>query len=662
MTSALLAYLVSSLWQAPLLVLLTAGVLSLFRNANATTRYAAWFATLVAILAVPLASTAWLYAAHSGLPVHHVAITVPGLLADGALGLWAALALLALLRVGAASLALGKLKRDALPLTPEYRDAMPLWNACADAAGGRETRLCVSPDVAVPVAVGLFDGLIVMPDHVLETFASGDIDRFTLHELAHLRRRDDWTCMVQRLIGALLFFNPLVAFVARRLDLEREVACDDWVVSLTDDVRPYAVGLTRMAEATARGHRPLATPAVFATRKSLSIRIERLLTRRRDARPRLSASPLTLSVAASVALLAVAAPLAPVVGVAREIAPAAPVVAAAPVRPARPQRAHQPVKTAAAARPAPARAAREPAHVAVVQPAAPARPTAPVRSARTAHGVAAPPNGAKAASAAATSPVTVAHAAPVEASAAAATSAASAKVAAAVTRAAARRAAVLEDVDRSVEIATDAADRMVERITASLDGQAVARSKGAGPDLLAALNAAGYANLSADDVVALRDQGVSGALVLAAGRSFERRPSVAELMSLASSGVSAGYLRALAEAGLRRVTPAAAIAFVTNGVSAGYAARVLSAVPRATTEDVVALAVRGVASSLVAGVQARGYPFDPAVLADLTAHGVSLGYIDALNAHHAGRFALRDVITLHDHGVSAERGADEDGD
>ena len=39
--------------------------------------------------------------------------------------------------------------------------------------------------------------------------------------------------------------------MARRLNLEREIACDDWVVAMTGAARPYAVCLTKMAERSA---------------------------------------------------------------------------------------------------------------------------------------------------------------------------------------------------------------------------------------------------------------------------------------------------------------------------------------------------------------------------------------------------------------------------
>jgi uncharacterized protein YjbI with pentapeptide repeats len=128
--------------------------------------------------------------------------------------------------------------------------------------------------------VGLFDAMILLPAHLLESFSPREIDQIALHELAHLQRADDWSNGLQRLAVALLFFNPAVRWIAQRLDLERELACDDRVVALTRDVRPYAKCLAKMAEVTAWPHHALAAPGVFVTRKSISVRIEQLLRRR----------------------------------------------------------------------------------------------------------------------------------------------------------------------------------------------------------------------------------------------------------------------------------------------------------------------------------------------------------------------------------------------
>ncbi|HEX3452744.1 MAG TPA: M56 family metallopeptidase, partial [Solirubrobacteraceae bacterium] len=317
---ALVAYIVDSLWEGVAIAALAALVIRFFRRANATTRYAVWYIALLAIVALP-ALTVGVLALERGAFLSRPHIVLPHVVIAAGAVLWGLGAFAGLARIIVGYFALAKLQRDALPLPPGYREAMPLWE---DSIGrGRETRLCVSSNVAVPVAVGLFDGMILMPDHLLHSFDRADVDRFSLHEIAHLQRRDDWTCALQRIACAVLFFNPAVRFVARQLDLEREVACDDWVVAQTREVRPYAVGLTKMAEATRWPHRAVPTPAIFASRKSISIRIERLLNKHRDVRPTLAGGPALACAAAILAVSAVLFPIAPVIGNARPAAIAA---------------------------------------------------------------------------------------------------------------------------------------------------------------------------------------------------------------------------------------------------------------------------------------------------------------------------------------------------
>jgi len=334
----LIVYLVSSLWIGLAVTILALLVVRFWKPLDAAARYAIWYVALIAVVLGPLVTTAamqrgWphgtvirqLGASGSGVSGVHVplryelrvdrpAIAVPPSLAFGAAALWLLIVLGGVARFGAGSVVLARLKRDALPLAPERRASLPLWRTHASAERARRVRLCVSDRVEVPVAVGLFDGMVVLPQHVLDTFEPGDIDRFVLHELAHLERRDDWTTVLQRLMQVVMFFNPAVHVIARRLDLEREIACDDRVIEATADVRSYAVGLTRMAESTSWPHRGIAAPAIFITRHQLSLRVEELLTRPRSAARRVAIAPAALALAASLGVVAAAAPLAPTVG------------------------------------------------------------------------------------------------------------------------------------------------------------------------------------------------------------------------------------------------------------------------------------------------------------------------------------------------------------
>jgi len=71
-----------------------------------------------------------------------------------------------------------------------------------------------------------------------------------LHEFAHLRRWDDWTNLLQKLVRTIFFFHPAVWWIERRLSLEREMACDEAVLAETENPQAYAeclVSLQRKA-------------------------------------------------------------------------------------------------------------------------------------------------------------------------------------------------------------------------------------------------------------------------------------------------------------------------------------------------------------------------------------------------------------------------------
>ena len=98
-----------------------------------------------------------------------------------------------------------------------------------------------------------------------------------MHELAHLRRRDDWTNLLQKILGALLFFHPAVWWIEKKLALEREMACDDLVLASTTSPRAYAECLVSLAEKSfLRRGLALAQAAVDRLR-NVSLRVSQIL-------------------------------------------------------------------------------------------------------------------------------------------------------------------------------------------------------------------------------------------------------------------------------------------------------------------------------------------------------------------------------------------------
>lgn len=97
-----------------------------------------------------------------------------------------------------------------------------------------------SENVVSPVVTGFFRPVIVLPVSFMSGLPMSQAVAILSHELAHLRRYDHLAVFLQRLVEAIFFFHPVVWFVSRRLDQEREKACDDLVMKAGGDPGEYA--------------------------------------------------------------------------------------------------------------------------------------------------------------------------------------------------------------------------------------------------------------------------------------------------------------------------------------------------------------------------------------------------------------------------------------
>ena len=114
----------------------------------------------------------------------------------------------------------------------------------------RRVALCISDRVHVPTAIGLVKPAVVIPRWAMQELSADELNQILLHELAHLRRWDDWTNLAQKIVKALFFFHPAVWWIEKKVSLEREMACDDAVLAETASPRAYAECLAHLAEKT----------------------------------------------------------------------------------------------------------------------------------------------------------------------------------------------------------------------------------------------------------------------------------------------------------------------------------------------------------------------------------------------------------------------------
>ncbi|MGC2671754.1 MAG: GWxTD domain-containing protein [Candidatus Acidiferrum sp.] len=125
----------------------------------------------------------------------------------------------------------------------------------------------------VPVVLGHFKPLILVPVGLLAGLPPGQIEAILLHELAHIRRHDFLINVLQRLVEGLFFYHPAVWWISHVMRAERECCCDDLVVAITGDPHEYALTLAALEQFRLPGREP----AVAITGGRLMKRIRRLL-------------------------------------------------------------------------------------------------------------------------------------------------------------------------------------------------------------------------------------------------------------------------------------------------------------------------------------------------------------------------------------------------
>ena len=296
-----MSILVTWLWQGLVVAAAAAVVLRCVPRASADTRHAACWATLVAVVCIPITLVA-VRAVAAGSPeavVSSADAADAAAIGAGAIVLpagpawvgmacvvaWVLTSAAGLMRLAWRWRAARHLARRSSPFDACRAGRLTLWSRARTTAD-RPAVLRVSDDLAGACAIGFRHQMILVGRRLAASLDDGALDLIVLHEQAHLARRDDVLQMVQAGVLALAGWHPAVWWLSRRIDLEREAACDDYVLARSSAASQYAAALLQAA--AAHGQRTPAVALAATTRPSaLRERVRRLFDAgRRRGRPR----------------------------------------------------------------------------------------------------------------------------------------------------------------------------------------------------------------------------------------------------------------------------------------------------------------------------------------------------------------------------------------
>jgi beta-lactamase regulating signal transducer with metallopeptidase domain len=245
---------VTALWQGVLVAIALTLCLRMAPRISAAYRFVSWATAFLALVCLSVFSLLPQSSAISNVISAHVAENVarPWFSVDARwslaiAGLWLAVLLYRAADLAIHSLRLRKLWKDAKPVSLDARLATLLATASAECGRG-PVEVCTTSTLQRPSVIGFYKPRILIPDWLLGRLTQGELEQIVLHEAEHLRRRDDWTNLVQKLCLVLFPLNPALLWIERRLCREREMACDDAVIRVTRAPRAYAACLASLAE------------------------------------------------------------------------------------------------------------------------------------------------------------------------------------------------------------------------------------------------------------------------------------------------------------------------------------------------------------------------------------------------------------------------------
>lgn len=278
--------LATSIWQGAVILCGLEICLRVMPRISAGHRFAMWAAGFSVALGLPLLSL--LHIGASGAATSGAGASVTGSTAGPLLqldarwglaiaGLWVVASAIRGAGLTVHSMRLRRLWKAARPVEVSATLAAA---ALKDVRSGRVT-ICTTEMLDRPSVIGFLAPRILIPAWLMARLTPGELEQIVLHEAEHLRRGDDWTNLVQKLALVAFPLNPALAWMEHRLCREREMACDEGVVRITDAPRAYAACLASLAERGLERRAEVLSLGAWQRRSELVHRVRGILLKRR---------------------------------------------------------------------------------------------------------------------------------------------------------------------------------------------------------------------------------------------------------------------------------------------------------------------------------------------------------------------------------------------
>ncbi len=139
-------------------------------------------------------------------------------------------------------------------------------------------KLYMSPHTASPICLGLFAPKILLPETMTQDIDPGQLRYIFLHELQHCRQKDSIMNALICLLRIPYWFNPAVLLTCKKIQTDREIACDQAVIRPLTPKERIAYGCMLLSCAGSSRPNPLTfhTSTLGAGQSQLKQRIQHI--------------------------------------------------------------------------------------------------------------------------------------------------------------------------------------------------------------------------------------------------------------------------------------------------------------------------------------------------------------------------------------------------
>jgi uncharacterized protein (TIGR03435 family) len=130
-----------------------------------------------------------------------------------------------------------------------------------------------SPSLLEPGIFGIVNPVLLVPAGIHNRLTALQLEAIVVHEMCHVRRRDNLTAAIHMLVEAAFWFHPMVWWIGTKLVEERERACDEAVLQSSCDAQAYAEGILNVCKTYLESPLPCLSGVTGASLKERIVRI-----------------------------------------------------------------------------------------------------------------------------------------------------------------------------------------------------------------------------------------------------------------------------------------------------------------------------------------------------------------------------------------------------